>query len=113
MPKIFVATDDCSVMKELRELRPDWTFVSECDRSDEHAAGFVLADMRKWTLEQTDEHFHKFFVELLGLAGAKFYIGVAYTNVAWWAAYMRPYRWSHQFLDKATKKETMDTLNVW
>merc|ERR1711937_516086 len=74
VPKIFVATDDCSVMKEFRDLKPEWTFVSECDRSDGHS-GFILADMKYWTLEQTDEHFRKFFVEVIGLAGAKYYIG--------------------------------------
>lgn len=27
MPTIFVATDDCSVLGELRQLRPEWKFV--------------------------------------------------------------------------------------
>jgi len=108
VPKIFVATDDCSIMSNFRELKPEWNFVSECDRSDGHS-GFILADMKHWTLEQTDEHFRKFFVEVLGLAGAKYYIGVAYTNVAWWAHYMRPHRWSHLFLDTNTE----NTLNNW
>lgn len=52
MPRIFVATDDCAVMDEFRQLRPDWTFVSECDHNNGHS-GFVLADMKNWTLEQT------------------------------------------------------------
>jgi hypothetical protein len=52
--------------------------------------------------------YRKFYVELIGLAGAKFYIGVSYTNVAWWTAYMRTYRWSHQFLDEP-KKHIYDT----
>jgi hypothetical protein len=52
MPKIFVATDDCAVMGELRSMRPEWLFESECDRSDGHS-GFILADMKKWTLAQT------------------------------------------------------------
>jgi predicted nuclease of predicted toxin-antitoxin system len=112
MPRIFVATDDCAVMGELRQLRPSWFFTSECDRTDDNTHGFVLSEMKKWTLAQTDEHYRKFFVELLGLAGAKFYIGVSYTNVAWWAAYMRQYRWSHQFLD-IPDKPVYDTLNVW
>lgn len=111
VPKIFVATDDCAVMKELRFLRPSWQFTSECDRNDS-ANGFVIRDMRKWSIEQTDEHFRKFFVELIGLAGAKFYIGVGYTNVAWWTAYMRPYRWSHQYLDMPSRT-IFQTLDVW
>ena len=54
MPKIFVATDDCAVMGELRQLRPGWVFVSECDRmnNNDHR-GFILAGMKTWTLEQT------------------------------------------------------------
>lgn len=111
MPRIFVATDDCAVMAELRALRPEWKFTSECDLSAGHN-GFVLKEMKMWTLEQTDEHYRKFWVELLGLAGAKFYIGVSYTNVAWWAAYMRPYRWSHQYLD-IPNRHIYDTLNAW
>jgi predicted nuclease of predicted toxin-antitoxin system len=55
MPVIFVATDDCAVMGEFRQLRPDWTFVSECDHNNGHN-GFVLADMKNWTLEQTVRH---------------------------------------------------------
>ena len=27
VPSIFVATDDCSVLTELRQLKPDWRFV--------------------------------------------------------------------------------------
>lgn len=107
-PKIFVAADDCRMLEDFRNLRPNWHFVSECDRSDGHN-GFILAEMKHWTLEQTDEHYRKFFVELIGLAGARFYIGVAYTNVAWWAAYMRPHRWSHIFLDTHTR----NALDHW
>jgi len=51
-PKIFVAADDCESVKEFRALRPDWSFESECDRSEGHN-GFVLAEMKHWTLEQT------------------------------------------------------------
>ena len=36
VPTIFVASDDCSVMQELRQMKPDWTFVSECDKMDSH-----------------------------------------------------------------------------
>mmetsp|Transcript_10411 Transcript_10411/g.11904 ORF Transcript_10411/g.11904 Transcript_10411/m.11904 type:complete len:468 (-) Transcript_10411:423-1826(-) len=113
MPKIFVATDDCKVMTEFRELRPKWTFVSECDRNENHN-GFILTDMRQWTLEQTDEHFQKFFVELFGLVGSWFLIGVSYTNVAWWAFYMRPYRWAHQYIDVGLSKDHLiHTVNSW
>jgi hypothetical protein len=89
-PKIFVATDDCTVMSELRGIKSDWTFVSQCDL-EEHEAdkGFALKDMKNWDTEMTDAHYAKFFAELYGLAAAKFVIGVAYTNVSWWALFMR------------------------
>jgi hypothetical protein len=51
VPIIFVATDDCTAMKEFRDLKPSWTFVSECDK-EQHTvghAGFALADMTKWS----------------------------------------------------------------
>ena len=82
-PKIFVATDDCSVLDEFRSNRPSWTFVSECDRQErirDAERGFALDDVPSWTKEQTDAHFNKFFVELYALAIAKFYIGVSTTN---------------------------------
>lgn len=74
VPKIFVATDDCRVMAKFRELRPEWVFVSECDNS-KGINGFVLNDMKHWTLEQTDDHYRKFFVELYAAAIAKYFIG--------------------------------------
>ena len=80
VPNIFVATDDCSVLPEFRKMRPEWTFLSECDRMDVEEQGFALADMSTWTKQQTDAHFRKFFVELYGLAIAKVYIGVSTTN---------------------------------
>ena len=83
VPKIFVATDDCTVMPDMRKLRPEWTFVSECDRianDQDQDKGFVIQDMLELTLEQSDAHFHKFFVELYAMAISKYYIGVAYTN---------------------------------
>jgi len=116
VPTIFVATDDCSALGELRSLRPSWTFVSECDfatkdSSDLH--GFALTDMKDWTMEQTDAHFEKFFVELLGLVSAKYFIGTSYTNVSWWVFFMRkPDRNMFQILDPpADNKDHL--LNFW
>ena len=81
-PKIFVATDDCAAMQEFRRLRPDWIFVSECpgESDDNSITGFVLREMKDWTLDQTDAHYRKFFVELYASAIAKVFIGVTYTN---------------------------------
>lgn len=88
VPKVFVASDDCRVMDELRELRPGWVFVSECDNASEQH-GFVIAEMKYWTLEQTDAHFKKFVTEMIALASAKYWIGVSTTNVSYWIYFMR------------------------
>ena len=85
VPKIFVATDDCTVLHEFRSQRPQWTFVSECDRlvssnSSSNQQGFVLKDMLDWTPEETDAHFHKFFVELYAAAISKVFIGERQRN---------------------------------
>mmetsp|Transcript_27642 Transcript_27642/g.31562 ORF Transcript_27642/g.31562 Transcript_27642/m.31562 type:complete len:402 (+) Transcript_27642:59-1264(+) len=90
VPTIFVATDDCTVMTEFREMRPSWKFVSECDK--EHTvgyAGFALTDMKQWSKQDTDAHYAKFLIELYAMATSKYFIGVWYTNVSWWAQFMR------------------------
>jgi hypothetical protein len=87
VPLIFVATDDCAPLQELRKVRPNWRFVSECDRLEQH--GFVLQDHKKWSKAELDNHYAKFFVELFAMAGSKVWIGVAYTNVSWWVYFMR------------------------
>ena len=89
VPTMFVATDDCSVMEEFREARPQWKFVSECDNASE-ANGFVYKEMKLWNDEQTDAHFHKFIAEMIGMASARYWIGVATTNVSYWVYFMRP-----------------------
>ena len=89
-PPIFVASDDCSVMGELRALRPTWKFVGECDNATEDN-GFVIADMKTWSLEQTDRHYEKFVTEMIAMASARYWIGVSTTNVSFWIYYMRHY----------------------
>jgi len=88
VPTMFVATDDCSVMQEFRDARPEWTFVSECDNASE-ANGFVYKEMKLWSEEQTDAHFNKFIAEMIGMASARYWIGVATTNVSYWVYFMR------------------------
>jgi len=89
-PKIFVATDDCSVMGELRTLRPEWNFVSQCDLTQNgNDNGFALSDMKDWSAQDMDQHYEKFMTELFGLAIAKYVVGVTYTNVSWWVLFMR------------------------
>ena len=56
MPTIIVASDDCSVMQELRELKPEFIFVGECDNANQ-SNGFVIAETKHWTLEETDNHY--------------------------------------------------------
>jgi hypothetical protein len=90
-------------MDEFRSLRPTWRFVSECDKQAQSAAGhagFALADMKAWSQSDTDAHYAKFFVELYAMATAKYFIGVWYTNVSWWAQFMRdPDRTTFLMLD--------------
>ena len=102
VPTFFVATDDCTVMEEFRQARPNWTFVSECDDVSE-ANGFVYKDMKYWTEEQTDAHFNKFITEMIGMASAKYWIGVSTTNVSYWIYFMRDARAhddTYAFVDK-------------
>ena len=87
VPRVFVATDDCRVLPELKQLRPSWTFVSACVQREER--GFSLQQMRHWTLDQTDAHYHKFLVELYAMAIATYFVGVTYTNVSWFALFLR------------------------
>ena len=90
-PKIFVATDDCEAFDEIRQLRPDWTFVSECQMQTGENHGFVIGEMEKWTLEETDAHYSKFFTELIAMASAKYFIGTPTTNVSIFVYFMRSY----------------------
>jgi hypothetical protein len=104
-PKIFVASDDCSIMSDIRTLRPHWEFVGECDNATEDN-GFVIAETKHWTLEQTDKHYEKFVTEMIALASAKYFIGVSNTNVALFVYFMRGFEASDdtwQFIDEDEK----------
>ena len=92
VPLFFVASDDCTVLDDLRSLRPSWKFVSECDKLNNDAQnGFVIEEMKYWTLEQTDQHYYKFITELIAMASAKYWIGVSTTNVSLFLYWMRGY----------------------
>ena len=114
-PKIFVATDDCTVMDEFRSLRPDWTFISECDKSEyKQEGGFALADAHEWTQHEQDLHFTKFFTELFAMTFAKYWIGVKYTNVSWFVLFMRRANlWTTELLDTPGKAKTIDPNKAW
>lgn len=87
-PTFYVATDDCSVMQEFQEARPNWNFVGECNSVTEEL-GFVFKEMWFWDIEQTDSHFEKFITEMIAMASAKYFIGVSTTNVSYWIYFMR------------------------
>jgi Alpha-(1,6)-fucosyltransferase N- and catalytic domains len=108
---IFVASDDCTVLSELRSKRPHWRFVSECDNS--HQSGFVLTEMEKWKLSDYDSHYEKFFTELFALYGASYVFGVAYTNVAWFIYFMRGGKpVNFELLDKPPKESHIE-FKTW
>jgi hypothetical protein len=111
VPIIFVATDDCSIMTEFRSKRPSWRFVSECDAK--HETGFQLEAMAEWTHAETDAHFSKFFVELYAMASAKYFIGVMYTNVTWWALFMRSQDLSTFEILKTPGTEGREGIMFW
>lgn len=82
---VYVATDDCSVMKELRTLRPSWTFESQCDLiagggDDENHKGFALSEMVKMKSEDQEEHYRKFFVEIYAMALSKVFSKFSYNT---------------------------------
>lgn len=116
-PKIFVATDDCTVMPSFREMRPSWHFLSECDKDEqqtqEDTAGFALADVKNWGDNEQDAHFRKFFVEMYAMATSKILIGITYTNVSWWVFFLRPFRHSFILLDKKEGTSDLDILSKW
>jgi len=125
VPTIFVATDDCSVMKRLRELRPKWNFESQCytpppiaaNATEEKGAdtqhGYRIKDVPGWSYQQREQHFKKFFVELYALSLAKVYIGVAYTNVAWFSYFMRPKMDKGTFILLDQKKAGYNNVHDW
>ncbi len=88
VPPIFVASDDCTVMSEIRGLEPNWKFVGPCDDASEEN-GFILSNAKGWTEEQTDKHYTKFLTEMIAMASAKHFIGVSTTNVSFWVYFMR------------------------
>ena len=116
VPKIFVATDDCSVMSEFRTMCPAWTFVSECDVEENKAAaqnGFALRDFKDWGADAEDAHFTKFFTEIYAMTMSRVFIGVAYTNVSWWVYFLRPFRHSFILLDKPKGEPDSRVFNFW
>jgi hypothetical protein len=109
---IFVASDDCTVLPELRSKRPDWRFVSECDKVPS-SKGFVLNEMQHWGLDEYDEHYQKFFTELFAMYTASFWIGIAYTNVSWFVYFMRGGKMENFWLVDKPKGESFQEALAW
>jgi len=90
-PLIYVATNqDCALLEKIRNQKPLWPTVSECDLPDQNLKGFT--------------GYEKFFVELFAMAGAKVWIGVADSAVSWWVYFMR---------QKAEKETFGSQLATW
>jgi len=115
MPTIFVATDDCTVMRDFRSRRPNWNFVTACDDTTNHQSkdGFRANDMTRWDPEATDAHFQKFMLELFAMASAKYFIGVLYTNVTWWVLFMRSQDQSTFQILKTPGTENREGIDYW
>jgi len=117
VPKIFVATDDCSVMTEFRKMRPDWNFTSECDLEQNAAAaakdGFSLSDVKDWGEAAEDAHFTKFFKEIYAMTMSRVFIGVSYTNISWWIYFLRSFRHSFIMLDKPAGEPDSYIYDNW
>ena len=94
-------------------LIPSTNINSECDRAKKADHGFALADMNGWSQDATDEHYNKFFVELYAMASAKVFIGIWYTNVTWWAFFMRPDNRSTFKLLDTPGVEDRESLDWW
>lgn len=86
-PIIFVATDACESVQRIRKKRPEFRIVSKCDGAVQNE--YDLKNTLKWTQEEVDEYYEKFFVELFAMAGAKVLIGVSCTNLLWFSYFMR------------------------
>ena len=117
-PKVFVVTDDCRIMKRLREVRQSWVFVSECDEiaKDEDDIGY---DWKNTTSDfdgekqRDDEYFKNEFIKLYGVATSKFHFGVSYSDNAWWEFFMRPDRISHTIIHGDAYHPSEWTFNAW
>mmetsp|Transcript_29268 Transcript_29268/g.43185 ORF Transcript_29268/g.43185 Transcript_29268/m.43185 type:complete len:704 (+) Transcript_29268:1-2112(+) len=115
VPKIFVATDDCSVVSEFIKMRPDWKFTSECNIVPEEVSNTnnnkVLVVDAAATAEEGDHDadFTKFFTEIYALTMSRVFIGVSSTttddnhnnnSMSWWIYFLRSFRHSFILLDK-------------
>jgi hypothetical protein len=110
---IFVASDDCTVLPELRSKRPQWNFVSECDKVMQNSKGFVLSDMEHWGLKDYDQHYEKFFTELYAMYIASFWIGIAFINFIWFVYFMRGGKMEIFWLVDKPKGESFQEAMAW
>ena len=81
---VFVGTDDCSVLEELRGMAPSLTFHDFCYIQNAHGW-----DLKKDVTHDLDSHFLKFFAELTVMSASDIFIGDRASNVFNWVLYMR------------------------
>lgn len=82
---VFVATDDCRVLKELEARFPMWSFASLC-----HVDAMDGWDIRNVTGFDLHSHFIKFVAEMVVMAAATTVVVDLRSNVGHWVYYMRP-----------------------
>lgn len=112
---IYVATDNCSVVEELRQLEPDWAFSSECDFYPSR----IFSPLNLWNnAELTDGerriYLHKFFVDLWAMATSTYFIGTGSADIAWLAFFLRGSRSHFILVDKEPSLGTFEnTFDYW
>jgi hypothetical protein len=100
---IYIATDDCKVMQQLRKMEPTWKFYSECDFLPK---GYIFSPFNVWnnaelTEAQRKAFMHKIFVDLWAMAVSTYFIGNGAADMAWIAYFMRSSRSNFILVDKA------------
>mmetsp|Transcript_29765 Transcript_29765/g.45117 ORF Transcript_29765/g.45117 Transcript_29765/m.45117 type:complete len:385 (+) Transcript_29765:144-1298(+) len=115
--KIFVVTDDCRDLTTLRQMKPEWTFVSECDvnpvRRQRNLEGGGEEVEEAWSESEERAHYIQLFTEMYAMAFSKVYIGVSTTNISWWVYFLRPFRHSFVLLDRAPGTSSQEVLDTW
>ena len=112
---IYVATDNCSVVEELRHLEPDWVFSSECD----YYPTRIFSPLNLWNnAELTDgerrAYLHKIFVDLFAMATSTYFIGLGAADFSWLAFFLRGSRSHFILVDKDPSLGTFEnTFDYW
>lgn len=112
---IYVATDKCEVVDELRALEPDWKFFSECD----HYPDKFFPPGELWNnaeLSDSDRKIflRKFFIDLWAMATSSYFIGLGAADSSWIAYFMRGSRGHFIMVDKLNTMGTFgNPFDLW